>query len=125
MTMLLRLAGVRKSHCALTACHLLLQLSGKGLLPFNADKQTAFALAVFYAFGNATSLYTLNVTDFTVPATTVRNRYPVLLTSLQSFCWCCQGRTLMQGTSMRMHGIAMHLLSVRSSPASVSLPHVC
>lgn len=51
-----------------------IQLTGEGLLPFNADKQSAFALAVFYAFANDTTLYTLNVTDFDVPQTTVRHR---------------------------------------------------
>jgi hypothetical protein len=51
------------------------QLSGKGLLPFNADKQTAIGLAFFYAFGNHTDLYTLNTTDLAVPPTAVRGRY--------------------------------------------------
>jgi hypothetical protein len=43
-----------------------LQLTGEGLLPFNTDKQTAFGLAVFYAFLDATSLYAVNVSSFTV-----------------------------------------------------------
>ena len=43
-----------------------LQLTGEGLLPFNTDKQTAFGLAVFYAFPDATSLYAVNVSSFTV-----------------------------------------------------------
>lgn len=51
-----------------------MQLTGKDLLPFNADKQTAFGLSVFYAFNDDTSLYTLNVTDFAAPPAVVRHR---------------------------------------------------
>ena len=43
-----------------------LQLTGEGLLPFSADKQTAFGLAVFYASADVTSLYAVNVSSFTV-----------------------------------------------------------
>ena len=51
-----------------------MQLSGEGLLPFGADKQTAFVLAVFNAFQEHTGLYALNVTDVTLPPTAARRR---------------------------------------------------
>jgi hypothetical protein len=47
------------------------QLSGEGLLPFNADKRTAVMLAVFYALDNSTNLYALNMTDLAMPTTVV------------------------------------------------------
>lgn len=52
-----------------------MQLSGEGLLPFSADKQTAFGLAVYNAFGDHTSLYALNVTDPAAPPAAAQRRF--------------------------------------------------
>ena len=49
-----------------------MQLSGDGLLPFGADKQTAFGLAVYNAFGDHAVLYALNVTDPAGPPAAAR-----------------------------------------------------
>ncbi len=54
--------------------HACVQLSGEGLLPFTTDKQTAFGYAVFTALGNLTSLFTVNVSDYTVGSSTRQNR---------------------------------------------------
>ena len=49
-----------------------MQLSGEGLLPFGADKQTAFGLAVYNAFRDHAVLYALNVTDPAGPPAAAR-----------------------------------------------------
>jgi hypothetical protein len=54
--------------------HGLLQLTAEGLLPFNKDMQTAFGLAVLYAFPQATSLYAINVSSVTVGTAAPNNR---------------------------------------------------
>jgi hypothetical protein len=51
-----------------------MQLSSEGLLPFNADKQAAFGLAVWNAFKDHTPLYALNVTALAPPPAAARRR---------------------------------------------------
>jgi hypothetical protein len=90
-------ADVDESRRFLSQRHFMraaLQLTGDGLVPFAADKAAAFSHAVYHAFGNNTSIFSLNVSDYTTIRLPTGNRCCLLCSMcLHAYARCWDAAT--------------------------------